>query len=66
MGSVINRACQFCYSIKTLNNHGYFIEDITFDLEKREDLDNIKTEYEEKFTKLDNPIYKICVNKKKF
>ena len=55
----------FCYSIKTLNNAGYFIEDITFDLEKREDLDNIKTEYEEKFTKLNSPIYKIVVNKKK-
>ncbi len=55
----------FCYSIKTLNNADYFIEDITFDLEKREDLDNIKTEYEEKFTKLNSPIYKIVVNKKK-
>ena len=55
----------FCYSIKTLNNHGYFIEDITFDLEKREDLDNIKTEYEEKFTQLDMPIYKISVSKNK-
>ena len=55
----------FCYSIKTFNNAGYYIEDITFDLEKRQDLDNIKTEYEEKFTQLDMPIYKICVNKKK-
>ena len=56
----------FCYSIKTLNNHDYYIEYITFDLEKMNDLDNIKTEYEEKFTKLNNPIYKIkVINKKK-
>ena len=51
----------FCYSIKTLNNHDYYIEELTFDLEKEECIDNIKTEYEEKFTKLNNPIYKIKV-----
>ena len=55
----------FCYSIKSLNNYGYYIEDITFDLEKEVDLDNISTEYEEKFTKLNNPIYKIKVIKEK-
>ena len=55
----------FCYSIKSLNNNGYFIEDITFDLAKRNDLNNIKTEYEEKFTKLNKPIYKIKVSKEK-
>ena len=55
----------FAYSIKTFNNYGYYIEDITFDLERREDSLNIKTEYEEKFTKLNNPIYKIEVIKKK-
>ena len=56
----------FCYSIKTLNNHDYYIEELTFDLEKEKDLDNIRTEYEEKFTKLNNPIYKIkVINKKK-
>ena len=55
----------FCYSIKTLNNDGYYIEDITFDLEKRKDIENIKTEYEEKFTKLNSEIYKIKVIKKK-
>ena len=51
----------FCYSIKTLNNHDYYIEELTFDLEKEGYIDNIKTEYEEKFTKLNNPIYKIKV-----
>ncbi len=53
----------FSYSIKTLNNYGYYILDITFDLETLNDLDNIKTEYEEKFTKLNKPIYKIEVVK---
>ena len=55
----------FSYSIKSFNNYGYLIDDITFDLEKLNDIDNIKTEYEEKFTKLNNPIYKIEVIKKK-
>lgn len=55
----------FSYSIKTLNNNGYYILNITFDLESLQDIDNIKTEYEEKFTKLNYPIYKIEVIKKK-
>jgi len=53
----------FCYSIKSFNNYGYFIEDITFDLYNRGDLDNITTEYEEKFTKINKSIYKIKVTK---
>ena len=40
-------------------NNGYYILNITFDLESLQDIDNIKTEYEEKFTKLNYPIYKI-------
>ncbi len=55
----------FSYSIKSLNNYGYYIENITFDLAKLNDLNNISTEYEEKFTKLNNPIYKIEVLKDK-
>ena len=55
----------FAYSIKTLNNDSYFIENITFDLNSINDKDNILTEYEEKFTKLNNSIYKIEVIKSK-
>lgn len=55
----------FCYSIKSFNNYGYYFENITFDLHKNENLDNIMTEYEEKFTKLNNQIYKILVIKRK-
>ena len=55
----------FSYSIKTLNNYGYFIKYITFDLHKESDTINILTEYEEKFTQLNNHIYKIEVSKLK-
>ncbi len=54
----------FSYSIKSLNNYGYYIEDITFDLKSLNDIDNITTEYEEKFMSLESPIYKIEVTKK--
>ena len=53
----------FCYSIKSFNNYGYYIDFLTFDLASNEDIENIMTEYEEKFTKLNNPIYKIIVSK---
>ena len=53
----------FCYSIKSFNNYGYYIDFLTFDLHKEEKIDNITTEYEEKFTKLNNSIYKIIVSK---
>ena len=52
----------FCYSIKSFNNYGYYIDFLTFDLAECE-VENIMTEYEEKFTKLNNPIYKIIVSK---
>lgn len=55
----------FLYSIKSFNNYNYKIHDLTFDLIKRKDLENITTEYEEKFTKLNNQIYMIEVLKDK-
>ena len=55
----------FSYSVKSFNNYGYYFEFLTFDLANLLDEDNIMTEYEEKFTKLNNPIYKIEVIKKK-
>ena len=56
----------FSYSIKTLNNYGYYIDYITFDLVKdivQNKVENIETEYEEKFTKINKNIYKIIVTK---
>lgn len=55
----------FSYSIKSFNNYGYYIENITFNLQKLNDPNNIMTEYEEKFTKLNNNIYRIEVIKDK-
>jgi len=47
----------FEYSLISLTNKGYIIEDISLDLTKRDDIDNIKTEYEERFILKNNPIY---------
>lgn len=40
----------FSYSLEEYQNHGYKINKISYDLHK-ENIDNIKTEYEEKFSK---------------
>ena len=47
----------FEYSLKTMTNHGFLIDDISLNLTEREDFFNIKTEYEEKFILKNNPIY---------
>lgn len=47
----------FEYSIISLSNHGYTIIDISLDLHNSHILDNIMTEYEEKFSSKGNPIY---------
>lgn len=40
----------FSYSLETLKDYGYFLEMISYDLHK-EKIENIMTEYEEKFSK---------------
>lgn len=52
----------FEYSIKSFTDYGYKINLISLDLHK-DDYDNIKTEYEEKFSKQGYPIYMIDVTK---
>lgn len=47
----------FEYSLISLSNYGYLIEDLSLDLHNSEIEDNIMTEYEEKFSKKGNPIY---------
>ena len=47
----------FEYSIISLSNYGYKIEDISLDLHKRETQDNVLTEYEEKFSSRGYNIY---------
>jgi tRNA (guanine-N7-)-methyltransferase len=48
----------FEYSVKSFNEFKVLFVDLRLDLHKDEDVDNIQTEYEEKFSKL-GPIYKI-------
>ncbi len=54
----------FEYSICSLSQYGYTIEEISFNLHHSEILDNITTEYEEKFSKKGNPIYYLVATKK--
>ena len=53
----------FEYSIKSLTDYGYKIDEISLDLYKDDLKDNIQTEYEKKFTSMGNIIYKISVHK---
>lgn len=52
----------FEYSIQVFNQKKYNIEKISLDLDN-DDIDNIKTEYEEKFISLGMPIYMIEIIK---
>ncbi|KRM90602.1 tRNA (guanosine(46)-N7)-methyltransferase TrmB [Liquorilactobacillus cacaonum] len=54
----------FEYSLKSMNNYGMNFEQVFLDLHKNEEamLDNVMTEYEEKFSKKGQPIYKIVAN----
>ena len=47
----------FEYSVISLVNNGYKIEDISLDLTNKEDFINIRTEYEEKYILKNNRIY---------
>ena len=53
----------FAYSIKSFNNNGYQIEDISLDLDENYNF-NVPTEYEKKFRSLNVPINYIYVTKK--
>ena len=52
----------FEYSVKSFTDYGYKIEDISLDLHADE-VDIVETEYEKKFTKKGNVIYKVNVKK---
>ena len=53
----------FEYSIKELTDYGYTINNISLNLHK-DDIPNIETEYEKRFSNLGYPIYMIDVIKK--
>ena len=52
----------FEYSVKSFTDYGYKIDDISLDLHSDE-VDIVETEYEKKFTKKGNVIYKVNVKK---
>ena len=54
----------FEYSVVSLSNYGYKITDLSLDLHKKEDYNNIMTEYEEKFSKKGCQIYMLSAVKK--
>ena len=53
----------FNFSLESLTNHGYNIEFMTNDLHSLNDADNIKTEYEEKFSNKGIKINKLIARK---
>ena len=53
----------FEYSIISLTNYGYKINEISLDLHNDDITDNVETEYEKKFSDKGFPIYKIDVYK---
>ena len=48
----------YTYSIETLSNHNYALNDVTFDLHKTEE-NLITTEYEDRFSSRNQPIYSL-------
>ena len=53
----------FEFSIKSFNNYGYTIDDISLDMYSDDITGNIQTEYEKKFVSKGNIIYRISVYK---
>ena len=53
----------FMYSIESLSNHGYILNNVYFDLHKEED-NLITTEYEDKFSSNNMPIHSLIAVKK--
>lgn len=54
----------FEYSLITLSKFGYFLDDVSLDLHHSDYEENIMTEYEEKFSKMNNLIYYVRAIKK--
>ena len=53
----------FEYSVKSITNYGYIIDEISLDLHNDDIKDNVETEYEKKFVSLGNVIYRLSVHK---
>ena len=53
----------FEYSVVSLSNYGYKINDLSLDLHSKEDYNNIMTEYENKFSRKGYKIYMLSASK---
>ena len=53
----------FAYSITSLSTYGYTIDDVTLDLKKEDDYNNVETEYEKKFNSLGIKICRLKAHK---
>lgn len=53
----------FEYSVVSLSNYGYKINDLSLDLHSKEDYNNIMTEYEDKFSRKGCKIYMLNASK---
>ncbi len=55
----------FTYSIETLSNHGYYLSDVSLNLHSDTEEELITTEYEDKFSRKNMPIYSLKATSKK-
>ena len=55
----------FAYSIETLSNHDYYLHDVSLDLHDTTEEELITTEYEDKFSIENMPIYSLVATSKK-
>ena len=53
----------FDFSLQSIEEYGYTIDEVTYDLYSLNDEDNVPTEYEEKFNSLGIPINRLKVHK---
>ena len=54
----------FCFSLVSFSTYGYVIDDVTLDLKKLDDIENVPTEYEKRFNEKNISICRVKVHKK--
>ena len=53
----------FDFSLQSIKDYGYTIDEVTYDLYSLNDVDNVPTEYEEKFNSIGTPINRLIAHK---
>lgn len=53
----------FDFSLQSIKDYGYTIDEVTYDLYSLNDVDNVQTEYEEKFNSIGTPINRLIAHK---